>query len=243
MIARAEGFILKRTPYGENSAVLRIFTRESGLVSFMVHGLRKPKGGGAAALTQVMNRVEIRYYEAASGNLHKVKELQLHPAVQDAGTDLLRTQCLLFSTEILHLLLREEAPEPGLFDLCAAVYAMPANPDFWKYFPCWFLLQTLAQQGSLPRFEPEEGECGFDPVRGNMARPEEVIAGDKLLPLEGCRFALALYALRAVELTAAGPTPVPLRLLFDSLLEHTRLHLLDGKPVRSVEIIRDVLHS
>ena len=45
MISRAEGFILKRTPYGENSAVLRVFTRESGLVSFMVHGLRKAKGG------------------------------------------------------------------------------------------------------------------------------------------------------------------------------------------------------
>ncbi|MFY7847994.1 MAG: hypothetical protein ACOVSS_02940, partial [Bacteroidia bacterium] len=114
---------------------------------------------------------------------------------------------------------------------------------FWKLFPSWFLLQTLAQQGSLPDFETDDHTSGFDPVRGRMARPDEVIAGDKLLPLEGCRFALALYALRAVELTAAGPTPVPLRLLFDSLLEHTRLHLLDGKPVRSVEIIRDVLHS
>lgn len=243
MISRAEGFILKRTPYGENSAVLRVFTRESGLVSFMVHGLRKAKGGGSAALTQVMNRVEIRFYEAASGSLHKVKEMQLHADARDAGSDLLRTQCLLFSTEILHLLLREDAPEPGLYDLCAEVHSLHADAAFWKLFPSWFLLQTLAQQGSLPDFETDDHTSGFDPVRGRMARPDEVIAGDKLLPPAGCRFALKLYQLKAAELDNAGTCEVPMRLLFDSLLEHTRLHLLDGKQVRSVEIIRDVLHS
>jgi DNA repair protein RecO (recombination protein O) len=243
VISRAEGFILKRTPYGENSAVLRVFTREGGLVSFMVHGLRKAKGGGSAALTQVMNRVEIRYYESASGTLHKVKEIQLHADARDAGSDLLRTQCLLFSTEILHLLLREDAPEPGLYDVCAAVHSQPADAAFWKLFPSWFLLQTLAQQGSLPDFETDDTTCGFDPVRGRIARPEEVIAGDNLLPPAGCRYALQLYALKASALSEAGPCEVPLRLLFDSLLEHTRIHLLDGKQVRSVEIIRDVLHS
>jgi DNA repair protein RecO (recombination protein O) len=243
VLARAEGFILKRTPYGENSAVLRVFTRESGLVSFMIHGLRKAKGGGSAALTQVMNRVEIRYYESTSGTLHKVKEMQLHADARDAGSDLLRMQCLLFSTEILHLLLREDSPEPGLYDVCAEVHSYPADAAFWKLFPSWFLLQTLAQQGSLPDFDQVDDASGFDPVRGRMARPDEAIAGDKLLPPAGCRYAMQLYSLKAAGLSDAGPCPVPSRLLFDSLLEHTRLHLLDGKQVRSVEIIRDVLHS
>lgn len=223
--------------------MLRIFTRESGLVSFMVHGLRKAKGGGSAALTQVMNRVEVQYYEAASGNLHKVKELQLHADAHYTGEDLLRTQCLLFSTEILHLLLREEAPEPGLYDICAAVHTIRAENGFWKLFPVWFLLQTLAQQGSLPRLEAAEDEIGFDPVRGRMVQRDEAIASDKLLTCEGCRFALELFMRKADSLHLAGTAPVPLRLLFDSLLEHTRLHLLDGKQIRSVEIIRDVLHS
>jgi len=243
VISRAEGFILKRTPYGENSAVLRVFTRESGLVSFMVHGLRKAKGGGSAALTQVMNRVDIRYYEAQNGTLHKVKEIQLHADARDGGSDLLRTQCLLFSTEILHLLLREDSPEPGLYDVCAEVHSLHADASFWKLFPSWFLLQTLAQQGSLPDFETDERTIGFDPVRGRMARPEEVIAGDKLLPPSGCRYALRLYALKAASLSNVGPCEIPLSLLFDSLLEYTCIHLLDGKQVRSVEIIRDVLHS
>jgi DNA repair protein RecO (recombination protein O) len=243
MTARTEGFILKRTPYGDNSAVLKVFTRELGLATFMLHGLFRKKGGGSNPACQVLNRVELIYYDNPNGTMRKLREIALCGGGHAGSLHPLNLQSGMFGAELLAVLLKEEQNDPELYELFAEyLYALQGN-NVAPALPVWFVLRVTANQGLLPDFSIQMEQAGFDPIRGRKVLHAEPYNPAEIIDSVGCRLACELLQREANTLT---DTPLPsagLRNLFDLLLVYTSLHMLDGKTLKSVEIIRDVIRN
>ncbi len=108
------GFVLHQRAYGENHAILELFTRVQGRAAVVARGVRSPKSR-RRALLQPFTPLLLSW--------HSRGELGTLTAVEAAGTPLwLHGRALisgLYLNELLMRLLRRDDPHPQLFDIYA----------------------------------------------------------------------------------------------------------------------------
>lgn len=239
---KTEGFIIRKIPYGDNSAILRVFTREEGLMSFMVHGMQRKRGSNAPR-SQVMNHVSLVYYPGGASSLLRVKEIQSSGIYAPMFQDPIKVQVLLFCAELLNLLLEERAADPSLFSELEGFYNQLNNSEHFILSPLWFLLHLLKNQGVAPHLHFGPKTVGFDPNSGNMILEETLIDRTRYLGLPGCYLAKQLLDADYEELVQLQSTADVRAETLDQMQSFCEQHLLQGKRLKSVEIIREVLRQ
>ncbi|MEN9511723.1 MAG: hypothetical protein RLZZ370_1542 [Bacteroidota bacterium] len=239
---KTEGFIIRKIPYGDNSAILRIFTREEGLLSFMVHGMQRKQGSNAPR-SQVMNHVSLVYYPGGSSSLLRVKEIQASGVYAPLFQDPVKVQVLLFCAELLNLLLEERAADPALYGELENFYDQLNHTTNFTLWPLWFLLNLLKNQGMAPHLHFGAQTIGFDPNSGNMIQEETLIERTRYLGLQGCHLAKQLLDADYQELANIQSTAEVRAETLDQMQAFCEQHLLQGKRLKSVEIIREVLRQ
>lgn len=242
MTLKAQGFIIRKVPYGDNSAILKVFTEDEGLLTFIVHGLQRKKGGNAP-LSQLMNYVELVYYPSANSEIHKLKEIQPVQGFIGFLQHPVKIQVLLFCAELLNHVVQEKAPDPELFRLLTNFFdSLNKEPSYVNH-PLWFLLQLLKNQGLAPNLSLEEQWAGFSPETGSMIPHDTVLPHNKFLNLEGSKLAKQLLHATPETLNTIPSTAELRQRTMDSMADFCELHLLHGKRLRSIDIIREVLRS
>ena len=103
MLTRTEGIVIKRIPYTDSSAVVHIYTKENGLVPFLVQGLGKAKS--KVAYYQIGQLLEINYNHKSSGGLNRIREVTLLNGYQ-LPVDFHKQQLLFFYIEVFNNRLR-----------------------------------------------------------------------------------------------------------------------------------------
>ena len=71
-MASLTGVILHRFKYSDTSLIVKIFTKEQGLISSIARGVRKNKKGGF--LYQTGNIIRFEYSKKANNSLYAIKE-------------------------------------------------------------------------------------------------------------------------------------------------------------------------
>ncbi len=148
---KLQGFVLKRSNYGEADKILTIFTRENGKIKVIAKGIRKIKSRRAPHL-ELFNTVEIMVHTGSSLNI--ITEAK---TLTTSEPDLKTTGYLFFISEVLDKLLPENQSHPEAYDL------------LMKYFPKIdesttkkFVVELLWDFGYLPRGQyPELGISTF----------------------------------------------------------------------------------
>ena len=111
MLVKTEAIVVKRTPYTDHSAVVKLFTREFGLLPFLIQGLHGKHNKNS--LFQPGTLVEVVFHKQNKGMM-RAKEVSLvsgwgysHYPIHD--------QVRWFFLELLSHVLHEEQPEELLF--------------------------------------------------------------------------------------------------------------------------------
>jgi DNA repair protein RecO (recombination protein O) len=239
---KTNGFIIRKIPYGDNSAILRVFTREEGLMSFIVHGMQRKQGSNAPR-SQLMNHVSLVYYPGGYSSLLRVKEIQASGIYAPLFQDPIKVQVLLFCAELLNLLLEERAADPSLFIVLEEFYSHLNQAANYSLSPLWFLLNLLKNQGMAPHLHFGPQTIGFDPNSGNMILEETLIDRTRYLGLPGCHLAKQMLDADYEELIHLQSTAEVRAETLDQMQAFCEQHLLQGKRLKSVEIIREVLRQ
>lgn len=90
-IYTSKGIIFKSLKYSETSIICDIYTREKGLRSFIISGVRTSKAGSKAAIYQHLNLVELISYDQDADKLARIKEIRL-----DHHYQYINTQVVIF---------------------------------------------------------------------------------------------------------------------------------------------------
>ncbi len=77
MLVKTSGVVLKKIPYTDHSAVVHIYTEQTGLIPFLVQGLGKSKS--KAAYFQSGQLIDLVFNNKQTGGLRRLKEVNLHP--------------------------------------------------------------------------------------------------------------------------------------------------------------------
>ena len=123
--------MLHTTPYSESSVVAKVFTRQLGVRSYIIKGVRGRGGRIKQNLLQPLSSLDMVVYNNEKTDLNYIKELsprnvstyqQINVSIENA----LR----FFMTEVLYKALREAEPMPALFDYVDATtthYPLPTT--------------------------------------------------------------------------------------------------------------------
>ena len=236
----SQGIIFKTIKYGESSIICDIYTREKGLKSFIVSGVRSQKAGGKAAIYRHLNVVDIVAYNQEGDRLARIKEISLGHHFLQINADVIISSVAIFMLEICRNSIREREPNPELFDfLMSWMYFLDTQKPF---HPATHLLFMVEFSAAL----------GFGPMRNFQAsRPYFSL-------IEGCydHFAAStphvldeeesqdLYILQGVTregLHDFRMSKIKRDKLTENLLMYFKLHLPSFKTIQSIDVLKAVL--
>lgn len=237
ILVTTEGIVLHSIPFSESSIIVHIFTRTMGVRSYIVKGVHSRNGKIRRNQLEPFNHIELTAYHSSKSDLLHVKEISLlsigeeHSMIDDA----LR----FFKTELLYKTLRNEDPQPELFD-----HLISQSPYPITHQPILFMLTLSHYLGIEPMDNYSHHNIYFNPIEGRFV--STINATKNSLPEEifdvECSTLLHNY-LQTIH--HAAPLPVATQSkrnqLLDLLLKYYSLHLNELHHITSHQILHTVL--
>jgi DNA repair protein RecO (recombination protein O) len=236
MLTTTRALVLRTIRHADHRLILKAFTEQYGLRSYVVRVGRK--GGVSEAALQALTRVELVADERSDRDLLVLRDLRVERPYMRIPFDPVRAAVALFVQEVLVKLLRGEAADPQLYGfLEEAVEQLDTRADL-AHYPLQFLLQLSAELGFMPE-PPLPGEDRFDLKEGHFMR-----GGAQHGHTLGPPLSHALATLLEVPLDGLPQPRIPTaqrRDLLDHLLLYYRLHLEGMGEMRSPAVLNQVL--
>ena len=228
MLLSTPGLVLHTTPYSESSVVAKVFTRQLGLRSYIIKGVRGPRGRVKQNLLQPLSSLDMVVYNNEKTDLNYTKELS--PRCPDQLSDPVGNALRFFMTEVLYKALREEEPMPALWDY---VEALETQRDELPHVPIQFLLAVARYLGIEPMDNYCHREPLFDLQEGRfVSTPTETTLSPHLSEMLHDYLSNFQYSISNLS---------DRRSLIDALIAYYQLHLSGFSHFHSHEILHTIL--
>lgn len=241
MLLASKGIVFHTVKYGDTSLIARIYTREAGLQSFLIKGVRSQKGAIRPSHLMPMNLVDMVFTLRQDRQLQILKELKCDPVLAEVHVHPIKRGIMLFITELLNRAIREEEKNAPLFDfLSNTIQILDLQKEHLQLFPHHFCLQLSRYLGFYPDQNYQKGFC-LDLIEGCFVPANQV--GPQFLNAQESELAAALM-LRSMEAEYfSGISAQERRNLLEGILRYFRLHFDYFRDLQSHEILRDVLSA
>ena len=239
MYFNTRGFVFHLTRYADSGAVVKIYTEQFGIQSYLVKGLYSKKSKLRSALFGHMNMLELTVSRQNSRTLHFIREAGLCKDLQVIANDMSRLSVLMFINELLYKCIKEEEPNPGLFGFIDQWIGLLNNLDIpLSVFHLQFMLRLTSHLGFAPRFSKVTGGNYFDMEEGVFLDSEPqhryYISGPAALLLEKLQLT-DVMALSTIIVTRDVRNE-----LLNRLIDYYRLHIPDMGEMKTVGVMQEV---
>lgn len=161
MLYSTRGIIFHTVPYSDNRVIAKIYTREFGLLSFIVSVSRSKSGRIKSPLLQPLTQIDIRIEKKEKSHLHSVRDIALAVPYAHVHSDIVKTTIALFTAEVLYKSVREEETNEALFTyISSALLALDVAQEGVANFHLVFMMHLARFLG----FYPLENEAGPESV-------------------------------------------------------------------------------
>lgn len=234
MLVKTKAIILRNTNYSESSVISRMYTREYGIRTYMLNGVRKGKGSIRPSMIQPISLVHLDAYEKPNAGIQRIKELKNRPLLVNIQSDMLKKTVALFLIETINYSIQEEACEPELFDLLEQHILKVEEEEVAPDYPIRFLLELSTHLGFAPQGRSTVHTPYFDLANGQF-----VSTMGELTVSEKESEALSRFWLEQCDtLAPSGLRKACLQLL----LKYYQIHLHKNSGIRSVDILSELLN-
>ena len=237
---KTQGIVLQSLRYGDSSLIVKVFTRNQGLKSYMVKGAYNRNAKNRVALFQNLNMIQyVEVGNPKSASLGYLKDVQLSLVYQSLPLEMNKSAILMYASELLSKTLTEQERNEALYDfITRSLQWLDLKEYDYANFPLYFTLELTRHLGFYPKTNYSEGFC-FDMMEGLFAHDYPVhpyyfdannaIILSKMLDKsidEACRLPLNVGQRRE---------------LLDGLIIFMRLHAPVMKGFHSHEVLKSVL--
>lgn len=141
MLVKTEGIVLRQIPFSETSLIVKIFTRDFGLVSFILKGV-KGKKSQRGHLFKPINILEFSFFQRENKSLKQMKEVQLLFAPDAREFGIYKSSVAMMMIEILNQTIPEESMvDREKYDFIRHSYDYLINQPLHSVFYLSFLFQ------------------------------------------------------------------------------------------------------
>ena len=158
MQLKTKAIVISNVKFGEADLIVKCFTLEKGLVSFMLKGIRKSKKGRMrVSLFQQLTLLEIEATYKENKNLQYLKEVKIDYPLQTLHTDIFKSTIVMFLAEVLKSSIQEEEKNERLFQFLKESLIYLDQVDSIKNFHLHFIVKLTSFLG----FSPDQSSTDF----------------------------------------------------------------------------------
>jgi DNA repair protein RecO (recombination protein O) len=239
MLQKSRVIVLGSVKYGDSSIILKSYSKDYGLLSFIVGGVRGKKGKLKSSIAMPLNQFEVVFYPKSKGELKRLKEVSHHQLYEQLFYDPIKNCLSMFLAEVLSHVLHEEEAQPDLFDyLSSSIYYLDSLDKGVANFHLFFLYRLSSFLGFKPQKAQEKGF--FDLSEGNYYSSEPLhshFLKEPLLKEWKKLDGLELEDLESFQLSSTNRS-----MLLEALIDYFRLHIKDFGNLKSIDVLHTVLH-
>ncbi len=115
MLHKTRGIVLNYIRYRETSIIVKIYTEEFGLQTYIENGVRSSRSRNKIALFQPLTLLDLIVYHRDNGSIMRISEIKCNTPFQTLPYQFVKTGIALFITEVLTKSLKEESGNPDMF--------------------------------------------------------------------------------------------------------------------------------
>jgi len=240
MLHDTRGIVFQQFKYAESSIIVKVYTENFGLQSYIVKGIRSKKAKLKSALFEPLNLLDLVVYHKERKDLHHFKEVKVGFVYQSIPVDFVKRSLLFFLNELLYRSIREQTPNKRLFEwLYNALTWLDLSGGNITNYHLVFCIQLSRFLGFYPKKEPQLKTDVFDLQEGQFLNkiPEHPQY------LKGSLVDL-LSQLQDASFESSGNIKIDnndRRKLLETLMMYYRLHLPGFGEMKSIEVLRSVL--
>lgn len=240
MLQSTRGIVFHTLRYSDTSAVVKIYTEEFGLQSFLVKGLYSKKSGIRAAMFGHLALLDLVIDRREHKNLHFIKEISMSQPLHALQDNMGKSVVVMFINELLYRCVKEEECNRPLFGFIgSSLHILNDSQAPLLAFHLLFMLKLTSFLGFSPRLAKTDAGSYFDMEEGLFLDSEPLhryfISGPP---------AAALEQLQMMEFADLGSFSISRTVrdeLLERLLEYYRLHIPELGEMKSVKVLQELL--
>ncbi|MDA9775438.1 DNA repair protein RecO [Algibacter sp.] len=190
MLITTNAIVLSKLKYKDNDLIVKCYTQEIGIVSFLVRGvLKSKKGSSKAAYFQVLSQLQIVFTHKNTRSLQSIKETKSNGIYTSLHSHVLKGSIVMFLSEVLSNTLQEEEENQILYSYLENTLLWLDSQSEYSNFHLLFLLKLTKYLGfypdtthiELPLFNLQEGQFEMKSSNKYTVSGENLILLKKLL--------------------------------------------------------------
>ncbi|WP_339752042.1 DNA repair protein RecO [uncultured Winogradskyella sp.] len=239
MLTKNTSIVLSKLKYRDYDLIVKCYTQQRGVVNYILRGVLKSKKSQTKTVYfQVLSQLQIEENYKPNQSLHVIKEVKANYIYKSLHTNIYKSAIVLFLSEILTTVLKEEEKNEDLFHYIETALQYLDNEDQFSNFHLLFLLKLTRYFGFQPEnlnsiypyFNLKSGV--FEASKNGIYS----ISGKNLILLKellGTNF----DALNGIRINAKQRQE-----FLNMLLYYFELHLGGFKKPKSLQVLNDVFH-
>ncbi|WBX73820.1 DNA repair protein RecO [Tenacibaculum pacificus] len=232
-----KAIVISALKYGDTSLIVKCFTFEDGIRSYMIRGvLKSRKGKLKKAYFQPLTQLLIEANHNNKNTLNSIKEAQVINPYENIYTSVIKQSIVLFLSEILSSIIKEEEKNEVLYEYIETSLIWLDTHDTVANFHLLFLLNLSRYLGFYPDVS-EAYKPAFSLIEGQFtdATYEKLLlTGDELILFK------KLLGLNFDEIPSISYHKSERQIILRAIIRYFELHLEGFKKPKSLDILEIV---
>ncbi len=237
MLAKTRAIVLRNTNYSESSVISKMYTREFGMRTYLLQGIKKGKSAIRPSMIQPLSVLQMDVYEKSSSNLNRVKELKSSPALINIQDDILKKSVAMFMLEIINQCIIEEQCEAELYDFLEAQILRLEKEETLAWFPIQFLLSLTPYLGVEPQGEFSKNTPYFSLNEGIFVQQYGINVTNEAIAEK-----LSLLLHPTLENQKIKINSNERKDILQALVQYFQIHITKNKQIKSIDILAELLN-
>ncbi len=239
MLTKNNSIVLSKLKYRDYDLIVKCYTQERGVVSYILRGVLKSKKGQTKTVYfQVLSQLQIEENYKPNQSLHTIKEVKLNYIYSSLHTNIYKSAIVLFLSEILSNVLKEEEKNEDLFHYLETTLQYLDSEDHFSNFHLLFLLKLTRYLG----FQPENLSNDYPYFNLESGVFEASINGVYSISGENLTLLKQLLGINFDALNTIKINAKQRQEFLNMLLYYFELHLGSFKKPKSLQVLNDVFH-
>ena len=236
-IVTTKAIVLSAIKYNDSSLIVKCFTAQEGVKTYLIRGVLKAKKGGVKiAYFQPLTLLKIEANHNNKGSLSSLKDVQIFYQYKTIYKDIVKQSVVLFLSEVLSKAIQEEEKNTVLYEYLETALVWLDSHEKSSNFHLLFLVNLTKILGFYPDISQNE-KLGFDLVEGNFSNAlneKNVISGNTFHQFK------KLLAINFDEIENISFSKKERQLVLQTIIRYFELHLDGFKRLKSLEVLETV---
>jgi len=241
MLISSKGIVLHCMDYSETSVIVKVFTEQIGLQSYIVKGVRKKDARIKRNLFAPVSIIRLMANHKEGEGLRLMREASCETQLNGIAADMPKTAVSIFIAELLSRAITAQMADAKLFAFIEnAVVELDASTTPIATFPLSFAIELSQHLGFGPDNNHSVSATCFDMLEGKFCTHAPSHPFHFFEPLSS-QLAAVLQNISTGLSELNLPSPVRTELL-TKLLEYYRIHIPSFGLMKSVQVLSAVLN-